>query len=247
MATELVDGGLIGSLVLVASLLIGAVVAVEAVAVVVLLTVPFVRAVRRWLPWRRAADRRAESLLRGLLTREEFAGLCRRGYLEVTSPGWPSRTYRIPRTRGTVDVYEDQRYHSTLCIAPVIALPDDDIVGAHKLTILADETRYLATANRVLGARWEEPAPRRAPTRANERLTILRLLAAALLAAVVVATLFHLAGQAAARDVVLTVIVGWPVAVAVVSILAGVAVVLLSAAARPRRAARWSRSSRRLA
>jgi hypothetical protein len=247
MATELVSGGVVGSLVLVASLLIGAVVAIEAVAVIVLLTVPLVNSVRRWLPWRRAADRRAEALLRALLTRDEFASLCVRGYLELPSPGWPARTYRIPRTRGTVDVYEGARYHSTLCIAPAIALPDDDIVGAHKLAILADEAQYLAAANRVQGARWEEPAPRRAPPRANERMTLLRLLAVALLAAVVVASIFHLAGQSAARDVVLTVIVGWPVALALISVLAGVAVVLLSAAARPRRASRWSRSSRRLA
>jgi hypothetical protein len=240
-------GGLLGSLLLIASLLIGAVVVIEAVVVVLLLTLPLVGAARRWLPWRRAADRRAEALLREMLTRDEFASLCVRGYLEVESPSRPERTYRIPRVRGTVDVYEEQRYHSTLCIAPVIALPDDDVVAAHKLSILADEAGYLATANRVLGARWEEPAPRRAPARANERTALLRLLVAALAAATAVSLLLHLAGQEAARDVVLAVVVGWPLALAVVSILAGIAVVLLGAAARPRRSDRRAVSGRRLA
>jgi membrane protein implicated in regulation of membrane protease activity len=240
-------GGLLGGLLLVVSLLIGAVVAIEAVVVVALLTVPLVGAVRRWLPWRRSADQRAAALLRELLTRDEFAHLCLKGYLEVASPSRPDRTYRIPRTRGTIDVYERGRYHSTLCIAPVIALPDDDVVAAHKLMILADEERYLATANRVLGARWEEPAPHRTPPRATERGALLRLLAAALATAAGVTLALHLAGQPAARDVVLAVVVGWPVALAVVSILSGIAVLLLGAVARPRRSPRPPFSSRRLA
>lgn len=236
---------LFGAILLVASLLIGAVVAIEAIVVVALLTVPLVGAVRRWLPWRRTADRKAEALLKQMLTREEFASLCLKGYLEVASPSRRDRTYRIPRTRGTIDIYEGARFHSTVCIAPVIALPDDDVVAAHKLMILADEARYLATANLVVGASWDAPAPLRPPTRTSERGTLLRLLAVALATAALVTLLFHLAGQATARDVVLAVVVGWPVALAVVSILGGIAVLLLGAVARPRRSPRQPFTSRR--
>lgn len=233
-----------GSLLLAASLLIGVVVAVEAVLIVSVLTMPLVGAIGRWLPWRRAAERKAEALLRGVLTREEFNWLCLRGYLEVASPSRPDRAYRIPRTRGTIDVYEKGRYHSTLCIAPVIAMPDDDVLVAHKLMILGDETRYLATANRVVGARWEEPAPAAPPARPSDRKSLVRLLAGALAATLLVAGLLHLAGLSAARDVVLAVVVGWPVVIAVVSTLAGVGVLLMSAVARPRPASSHDRSRR---
>ncbi len=241
---DLLIRGLMGSLLLAASLLIGVVVAVEAVLIVSLLTMPLVSAVGRWLPWRRAAERRAEALLRSMLSREEFNCLCLRGYLEVPSPSRPERTYRIPRVRSTVDVYEKGRYHSTLCIAPIIALPDDDVVLAHKLMILADETRYLATANRVAGARWEEPASALPPPRPSDRKSLVRLLAGTLAATLLVAFLLHLAGLSNARDVVLAVVVGWPVVIAVISTLAGLAVLLMGAATQPRLPSRGDRTRR---
>jgi hypothetical protein len=246
MAETLVSG-VVGGLVLVASILVGAVVAIESVVIIALLTMPLIGSMRRWLPGRRAAERRAEALLRHLLTREEFTNLCLHGYLEVRSPSHPERAYRVPRSRGTIDVYEGNRYHSTLCIAPVGSLPDDDIVAAHKLMILADEQRYLATANRVLGARWEERAPLRPPPRANDRLLLLRLLSVALATTVALTLVLHLAGLPSARDVVLTVVVGWPLVIALVSILAGAAVVLMSAVARPPRSRQRPSPGRRLA
>jgi hypothetical protein len=121
------------------------------------------------------------------------------------------------------------------------------VVLAHRLMILADEARYLATANRVQGARWEERAPLRAPARPSSWMMMLRLLVVAVAAAVLATFLLHLAGLPTARDMVLAVVVGWPVVIAVVSLLAGVAVLLMGAVSRPRRSARRTLPGRRLA
>jgi hypothetical protein len=57
---------------------------------------------------RMAAQVRAEELLRSVVGTECFAELMRHGYLDVPSPSIANRFYRIPATRGQVEVYEDQ-------------------------------------------------------------------------------------------------------------------------------------------
>ncbi len=53
--------------------------------------------------WSRA-ERRAADLLRDTLTPEQFRQLVWRGYLEVPSPTEPRRVYRVPRTKGYIQV-----------------------------------------------------------------------------------------------------------------------------------------------
>jgi hypothetical protein len=100
------------------------------------------------------AEARAEALLRDLLTEDERRRLERDGYLGVPSPSRPGRTYRVPRRRGQVRVYEGPTLVMTLCVGPVGWLPDGDLVLLHKLMIEGDEAEYLRapTASRPRGA-----------------------------------------------------------------------------------------------
>jgi len=97
--------------------------------------------------WSRA-ERRAAGLLRDVLTPEQCQQLLWRGYLEVKSPSEPERIYRVPRTRGYVQVLEHGRAVMRLCVQPVENLPDADIVVLHKLMIEANEENYLSKANK---------------------------------------------------------------------------------------------------
>ncbi|MBE3559184.1 MAG: hypothetical protein IMW89_08170 [Ktedonobacteraceae bacterium] len=99
--------------------------------------------------WSRA-ERRAADLLRDTLTPEQFHQLLWRGYLEVPSPTEPRRVYRVPRTRGYVQVIENGRVIMRLCLQPVEYLPDADLVVLHKLMIEANEETYLQKANKYL-------------------------------------------------------------------------------------------------
>jgi hypothetical protein len=112
---------------------------------------PWLR-LQRW--WPVAADHRAETLLRNSLTREEYRSLRTRAYLEIPSPSYPSRVYRIPRGPGQVAVYESGHITERLCVQPLEPLPEADVVLMHKLLIEADESRYLATANHFPRAVW---------------------------------------------------------------------------------------------
>ncbi len=94
------------------------------------------------------AERRAEALLRSMLSREEFNCLCLRGYLEVPSPSIPNRVYRIPNARGQVEVFEDDQLVMKLCVVPTKSLPEGDLVLMHKLMIEGNEEEYLRVANR---------------------------------------------------------------------------------------------------
>jgi hypothetical protein len=97
--------------------------------------------------WSRA-ERRAASLLHDVLTPEQCHQLAWRGYLEVRSPSEPERVYRVPRTRGYIQVLEHGRAVMRLCVQPVESLPDADIVVLHKLMIEANEENYLQKANK---------------------------------------------------------------------------------------------------
>ena len=99
--------------------------------------------------WSRA-DRRAADLLRDTLTPEQFHQLAWRGYLEIPSPTEPQRVYRVPRTKGYVQVLENGRAIMRLCLQPVECLPDADVVVLHKLMIEANEETYLQKANKYL-------------------------------------------------------------------------------------------------
>jgi len=97
--------------------------------------------------WSRA-ERRAAGLLRDVLTPEQLRQLLWRDYLEIPSPTEPQRIYRVPRSRGYVQVIENGRATMRLCLQPTEYLPDADIVVLHKLMIEANEQIYLEKANK---------------------------------------------------------------------------------------------------
>jgi hypothetical protein len=97
--------------------------------------------------WSRA-ERRATDLLHDILTPEQLRQLLWRGYLEIPSPNEPQRVYRVPRSKGYVQVIENGRAIMRLCLQPIEYLPDADIVVLHKLMIEANEETYLQKANK---------------------------------------------------------------------------------------------------
>ena len=99
--------------------------------------------------WSRA-ERRARQLLRAILTHEQWHQLLWHGYLEITSPTDPARIYRVPRSKGYVQVIEHGQAVMRLCLQPVESLPDADVVVLHKLMIEGNEETYLAKANKYL-------------------------------------------------------------------------------------------------
>jgi hypothetical protein len=94
-----------------------------------------------------ASEQRAEALLRDLLSQGQLHQLRRRGYLDVPSPSRANRTYRIPRSRDQVRVYEDGRLIERLCVQAVEPVPTGDVVVMHKLMIEGNEDEYLRLAN----------------------------------------------------------------------------------------------------
>jgi hypothetical protein len=116
--------------------------------VVVLCCLLFWRLTRDSNLKRSEAARRATELLRSVLTCEQYVQLMRNGYLDIPSPRDPGRIYRVPRAPGLVGVIEQGRRKANLCLQPLEAVPDADIVVMHKLMIEADEESYLQTANR---------------------------------------------------------------------------------------------------
>ncbi len=101
-----------------------------------------------YLKWSEA-NRRANELLRSVLTRQQYRHLMWRGYLDIPSPRDPACIYRVPRSQGLVGVIQQGRRKASLCLQPVEWVPDADIVVMHKLMIEADEETYLQTANKL--------------------------------------------------------------------------------------------------
>jgi hypothetical protein len=97
--------------------------------------------------WSRA-ERRAADLLRDTLSPEQCHQLIWQGYLEIPSPTSPYRVYRVPKSKGYVQVIENGRAVMRLCLQPVECLPDADVVVLHKLMIEANEDVYLQKANK---------------------------------------------------------------------------------------------------
>ena len=106
-----------------------------------------------WGHWSRrfsdhlSAERKAHTLMREMLSPEQFQQLTRHGYFEIASPAFAHRTYRIPGAGGLVRVYERGQPLMDLCLQPVETLPEGDVVVMHKLMIEANEQEYLAKAN----------------------------------------------------------------------------------------------------
>jgi hypothetical protein len=94
-----------------------------------------------------SAEGRARALLRELLDEHEYQQLTRLGYLDVASPRYDQRIYRIPVAGGLVRVYERGTATMELCLQPAEPLPDNDVVALHKLMIEGNEEEYLARAN----------------------------------------------------------------------------------------------------
>ncbi len=101
-----------------------------------------------YLKWAEA-NRRANELLRSVLTREQYRQLTLNGYLDIPSPRDPGCIYRVPRAQGLVGVIEQGRRKASLCPQPLELVPDADLVVMHKLMIEADEETYLQTANKL--------------------------------------------------------------------------------------------------
>jgi len=105
--------------------------------------------------WPVPAERRAESLLRDMLSTREYAQLCFTGYLDVNSPARHDRVYRVPRGPGQIVVLESGRITERLCVQPAAGgLPEADVVLMHKLLIESDEETYLQTANHFPRSVW---------------------------------------------------------------------------------------------
>jgi hypothetical protein len=102
----------------------------------------------RRLTWLQA-HRRADELLRSVLTWEQYRRLRRQGYIDIPSPHIPGRTYRVPRDPTLVRVIEGGRLTTYLCLQPVDKVPDADIVVMHKLMIETDEETYVQLANKI--------------------------------------------------------------------------------------------------
>jgi hypothetical protein len=101
-----------------------------------------------YLKWSEA-NRRANELLRSVLTSEQYRQLARNGYLDVPSPRDPGCVYRVPQAQGLVMVIEQGKRKMSLCLQPLEWVPDADMVVMHKLMIEADEETYLQTANKL--------------------------------------------------------------------------------------------------
>ena len=105
------------------------------------------------MPWMskswREAEERAELLVREVTTDEEYDGIKREGYLDVPSPGYPHRIYRIPSGPGTVTILEGDHCVARLCVYSTQPIPEREAVVVHKLMIEGNEQDYLRAANHL--------------------------------------------------------------------------------------------------
>lgn len=105
------------------------------------------------MPWLskswREAEERAEQLIRSLLSEDDYQKLRRDGYLDIPSPNYPHRVYRIPSGAGTVAVLEGGQCIARLCVYSTQPIPEREAVLIHKLMIEGNEQEYLRTANHL--------------------------------------------------------------------------------------------------
>jgi hypothetical protein len=102
-----------------------------------------------WFRPAHAANRRAEALVRRLLSTEEQAQLRRDGFLDVPSQQVSGRTYRIPRRGSPVAVLEPDGHVKYLCLQPEMPVASPELVLVHKLLLEGAEQEYWDKANRV--------------------------------------------------------------------------------------------------
>lgn len=120
-------------------------------------------AFHRWAAWRaqqRLAQRRADALLRDLLTPAEYTQVVREHQLVVPSPMRPGRVYTIPVNGRPVVVREPDGSVVYLCLRPAERLPGAEGVLVHKLCLEAAEDEYWRRANTI--GSWsprQEPIP----------------------------------------------------------------------------------------
>jgi hypothetical protein len=98
---------------------------------------------------RRRADRRADALLRHLLSPAELDNLRTHGYLDVPSRCSPERIYRIPAAPGVVTVMDSGVPIAWLCSQPTVSIPAREHVLISKLVLEGAEAEFWARANRV--------------------------------------------------------------------------------------------------
>ena len=95
------------------------------------------------------AKRRADQVLRTVLTGEQYGQLMQQRYIDIPSPSDPERIYRVPKLPGLVQVREKGSTTMWLCLQTLEWMPNADIVVIHKLMIEADEETYLQKANQL--------------------------------------------------------------------------------------------------
>ncbi len=105
------------------------------------------------MPWIskswREAEERAEQVIRSVLTDAEYDKLKHDGYLDIASPSYPQRVYRIPSGPGTVTVLESGQCVARLCVYSTTPIPEREAVVVHKLMIEGNEQDYLRAANHL--------------------------------------------------------------------------------------------------
>jgi hypothetical protein len=97
----------------------------------------------------RRASRRAEDLVRHVLSDREYAQLRRESFLEVRSRRVPGRRYRIPAGGSPVAALEPDGRLLYLCLQPALPVPRQELLVIQKLLLEGDEDEFWRRANRV--------------------------------------------------------------------------------------------------
>jgi hypothetical protein len=104
-----------------------------------------------WQRWsaERQASRRADLLVRQVLSASEFAQLRREGFIEVPSRISPGRRYWIPAGGSPVAALEPDGRLVYLCLQPAQPVPRQELVVIHKLLLEGAEDEFWRRANQV--------------------------------------------------------------------------------------------------
>ena len=97
----------------------------------------------------RRASRRAEDLVRHVLSDREYAQLRRESFIEVRSRRVPGRRYRIPAGGSPVAALEPDGRLLYLCLQPALPVPRQELLVIQKLLLEGDEDEFWRRANRV--------------------------------------------------------------------------------------------------
>jgi hypothetical protein len=97
------------------------------------------------------AWQRAEQVLSDSLTPQQYATYRARGFIEIPSPNFAGRLYRVDGWR-PVAVYENRQFVGAVCIRSREHIPIPDVLLARKLMIEGAEAEFLRSGN------WLQPA-----------------------------------------------------------------------------------------